>query len=61
MSMDDLDSFAIRQPEPIKLETLGIEELEGRISDLEEEITCIREVIASKKAVRGDAESIFKK
>ena len=61
MSMDDLDGFAIKQPEMIKLETLGIEELEGRISDLQEEIACIREVIASKKAVRGDAESIFKK
>ena len=61
MSMDDLDGFTIKQPEEIKLETLGIEELESRISDLEEEIACIREVIASKKAVRGDAESIFKK
>lgn len=61
MSMDDLDGFTVKQPEPIKLETLGIEELENRISELEEEIARIREVIDAKKAVRGDAESIFKK
>ena len=61
MSMDDLDGFTVKQPEPIKLETMGIEELENRISKLEEEIARIREVIDSKKAVRGDAESLFKK
>lgn len=61
MTMDDLDVLPAKQPEPIKLETLGIEELENRISELEEEIVRIRDVIASKKAVRGDAESLFKK
>ena len=59
--MDDLDVLPAKQPEPIKLETLGIEELENRISELEEEIVRIRDVIASKKAVRGDAGSLFKK
>lgn len=61
MTMDDLDVLPAKQPEPIKLETLGIEELENRISELEEEIVRIRDVIASKKAVRGDAGSLFKK
>ena len=61
MSTDDLDGFTVKQPEPIKLETLGIEELESRIAELEEEIACMREVIDAKKAVRGDAESLFKK
>lgn len=61
MSMDDLDGFTVKQPEPIKLETLGIEELENRIAELEEEISRIREVISAKKSVRGDAESLFKK
>ena len=61
MSMDDLDGLTGKLPEPIKLETMGIEELENRISELEDEIARIREVIDSKKAVRGDAESLFKK
>lgn len=61
MSMDDLDGFTVKLPEQIKLETMGIEELENRISELEDEIAHIREVIDSKKAVRGDAESLFKK
>ena len=60
MSMDDLDGLPGGRSEPVKLETLGIEELENRISELEEEIARIREVIASKKAVRGDAESLFR-
>lgn len=59
--MDDLDGLPVKQPEPVKLETLGIEELENRISELTEEIDRIREVIAAKKAVRGDAESLFRK
>jgi len=59
--MDDLDDFTVKLPEPIKLETMGIEELENRISELEDEIVRIREVIDSKKVVRGDAESLFKK
>ena len=61
MSTDGLDGYAIKQPEPILLETLGIEYLEYRISELEVESARIREVIDSKKAVRGDAESLFKK
>ena len=61
MSMDDLDGLTVKLPDPIKLETMGIEELENRISELEDEIARIREVIDSKKAVRGDAESLFKK
>ncbi len=59
--MDDLDGPPVKQPEPVKLETLGIEELENRISELTEEIDRIREVIAAKRAVRGDAESLFRK
>jgi uncharacterized small protein (DUF1192 family) len=59
--MDDLDGLTVKLPAPIKLETMGIEELENRISELEDEIARIREVIDSKKAVRGDAESLFKK
>ena len=59
--MDDLDGPPVKQQEPVKLETLGIEELENRISELTEEIDRIREVIAAKRAVRGDAESLFRK
>lgn len=59
--MDDLEDLSVERPEPVKLETLGIEELERRISELEEEIDRIREVVAAKRAVRGDAESLFRK
>ena len=59
--MDDLEGLSVERPEPVKLETLGIEELERRISELEEEIDRIREVVAAKRAVRGDAESLFRK
>lgn len=59
--MDDLDGSLVKRPEPAKLETLGIEELERRISELEEEIDRIREVIAAKRAAQGDAESLFRK
>ncbi len=59
MSMDDLEGLPVKRPEPPKLETLGIEELESRIAELEEEIARIREVIAAKRAARGDAESVF--
>ena len=60
MDTDDLDDSTVKPLEMIKLEMLGIEELENRICDLEKEIVRVREMIDSKKAVKGDAESLFK-
>ena len=45
---------------PPPFETLSIEELTERIAELEAEIARIREVIAGKKASRGDAEAVFR-
>jgi uncharacterized small protein (DUF1192 family) len=45
---------------PPALETMSIEELTERIAELEAEIARIRQVIAGKKASRGEAESVFR-
>ena len=42
------------------LSQLGLEELEGRITTLNEEIARITAVLESKKGSREDAEALFK-
>jgi len=57
----DWDEAQTRKPAPPKFETMSIEALETRIVDLEAEIATIRDVIKSKQAARGAADSFFKK
>ncbi len=47
-------------PKPLDLEVMSIEELTARIEELEAEIVRIKEMIAKKQVVRGDAESVFR-
>jgi uncharacterized small protein (DUF1192 family) len=57
----DWDEAQTRKPALPKFETMSIEALEARIVDLEAEIATIRDVIKSKQAARGTADSFFKR
>ncbi len=57
----DWDEAQTRKPVLPKFDTMSIEGLEQRIADLEAEIATIRDVIKSKQAARGTADSFFKK
>jgi uncharacterized small protein (DUF1192 family) len=57
---DDLDPPKKKRLEPPVLEELSIEELEDYIVELEAAAGRAREVIKSKKAARGAADSVFK-
>jgi uncharacterized small protein (DUF1192 family) len=57
----DWDEAQTRKPALPKFDTMSIESLEERITDLEAEIATIRDVIKSKQAARGAADSVFKK
>lgn len=57
----DWDEAEKRKPARPKFETMSIEDLQERITDLEAEIATIREVIKSKQAARGAADTFFKK
>lgn len=57
----DWDEAEKRKPARPKFETMSIEALEERIVDLEAEIATIRDMIKSKQAARGAADSFFKK
>lgn len=46
---------------PVSLEGLSVAELEALIRDLELQIAAARQMIASKQAHRGSAESFFKR
>ena len=57
----DWDEAQTRKPALPKFETMSIEDLQDRILALESEIATIRDVIKSKQAARGSADSFFKK
>jgi uncharacterized small protein (DUF1192 family) len=56
----DWDEAQTRKPVLPKFETMSIEGLQERIAELEAEIATIRDVIKSKQAARGAADSVFK-
>jgi uncharacterized small protein (DUF1192 family) len=58
--MDTDDIAPPPRPQPIKLDTWSIEELEAHIRALEAEIAKTRQIIQSKQAVRSKAEGIFR-
>lgn len=58
---DDTDDLPqAYKPPLLNLETMSIEELEGRIRGHEAEIERIRQEIARKRGARGAADSFFK-
>jgi uncharacterized small protein (DUF1192 family) len=59
-AMDTDDLAPPPKPKPENIEEMSIEELEARIAGFEAEIERARAMIASKKAARGDADSVFK-
>jgi len=56
----DWDEATTRKPPAPKYDIMSIEDLEGRIADLEAEIVTIRGVIKQKQAARGAAAGFFK-
>ncbi|WP_341703563.1 DUF1192 domain-containing protein [Ferrovibrio sp.] len=56
----DWDEATTRRPAAPKYDVMSIEDLEGRIAELEAEIATIREVIRAKQAARGTAAGFFK-
>ena len=59
MNPDELEPRTL-QPKPLDLETMGIDELEAYIEDLQAEIARARAAIEKKQSHRGSAESLFK-
>lgn len=59
----DLDELEPRktQPKPKDLESMGVEELEDYLAELEQEAERVREKIAAKKAYLSGAETLFKR
>ena len=58
--MDEEDLVPLRpKPDKKDLETMSIERLGHYVAELEAEIARAREMIAAKKAVRGDADALF--
>lgn len=60
MDVDD-DRPRKAVPAPRDLTLLGIDELETYIAELEAEIARARDQITAKKALRGDADSLFRR
>ncbi|MTJ80181.1 MAG: DUF1192 domain-containing protein [Telmatospirillum sp.] len=60
MDLDELEP-AKKTPTKRNLDPMSVEELEGYIAELEEEILRVRQAIAGKKAVRTGAEALFRK
>jgi uncharacterized small protein (DUF1192 family) len=57
--MLDDDPFAPPPRKPVALDSMSIDELEARIETLNLEIAKCEEVIASKRAQRSAADSLF--
>ncbi len=59
MDLEDLETRK-QQPKPKDLESMGVEELEEYLAELESEAERVREKIAAKKAYLSGADSLFK-
>jgi uncharacterized small protein (DUF1192 family) len=59
LDLNDLEQEK-KKPEPINLEVMSVEALNTYIRELQDEIERVKNEIASKKAARVGAESIFK-
>jgi uncharacterized small protein (DUF1192 family) len=59
MDLEDLEPRK-QQPKPKDLESLGVEELEEYLAELESEAERVREKIAAKKAYLSGAAGLFK-
>ena len=60
MAFDDLDPKP-KNPPPVDLSLMSIEELTLRIEDHEAEIARMKQAIKDKQGVRGAADALFKK
>ena len=60
MDLEDLEPRK-QQPKPKDLESMGVEELEEYLAELESEAERVREKIAAKKAYLSGADSLFKR
>ncbi|MEE8227354.1 MAG: DUF1192 family protein [Kiloniellales bacterium] len=59
MDLEDLEPRK-QPPKPKDLESMGVEELEEYLAELESEAERVREKIAAKKAYLSGADSLFK-
>jgi uncharacterized small protein (DUF1192 family) len=59
MDLEDLEPRK-QQPKPKDLESMGVEELEEYLAELESEAERVREKIAAKKAYLSGAAGLFK-
>ncbi len=58
---DDAPVRPLRRLEPLRLDTLGIEELHAYVGELREEILRVEADMARKQSHRGAAEAVFGK
>ncbi len=59
MEIDDLEPRR-QAPKPKDLESLGVEELEEYLAELETEAARVKQKIAAKKSYLSGADSLFK-
>lgn len=59
MDIDDLEPRR-QAPKPKDLESLGVEELEEYLAELEAEAARVKQKIAAKKSYLSGADSLFK-
>ncbi len=59
MDLEDLEPLS-KKPKPKDLDSLGVEELEDYLAELEAEMARVREKLAAKKAYLSGAETLFK-
>lgn len=59
MELEDLEPRN-KKPKPKDLDTLGVDELETYIAELEAEILRVKEKLAAKQAYLSGADSLFK-
>jgi uncharacterized small protein (DUF1192 family) len=60
MELDDLEPRK-QKPKPKDLESLGVDELEDYLAELEAEATRVKDKIKAKKAYLSGADSLFKR
>ncbi|MEQ8354731.1 MAG: DUF1192 domain-containing protein [Kiloniellaceae bacterium] len=59
MDIEDLEPRK-QKPKPRDLESLGVDELENYLADLEAEAERVKQKIAAKKSYLSGADSLFK-